>query len=235
MIATGFAAVAILGASALRSSGRQGPSAPPAAQPVQAAEAAQLPALPPKVVAVEVAAPPPAAPPPAATPSPARAAAVPPVEPKAAPMVVPVPAPAVAARAPGVPSDAERTEIWSLLDSGRLEESASRIKPLVAKNPDAAWPRFALGVLDYRKYWRRESINQWRLALAQDPAIGQDPQFGAYLCFMLDDAWTAAGVTGLLNQLEAQAGPLLEQCVASAKTPRLRALASRARDRIKSP
>jgi hypothetical protein len=226
VIATSFAAVAILAAGALRSSGRQGPSAPPAAQAVEAGEAAQLPALPPKVVAVEVAAPRRAAPP---------AAAPPPVEPKAATTPVPVPAPAVAARAPGVPSDAERTEIWSLLDSGRLDESASRIKRLVAKNPDAAWPRFALGVLDYRKYWRRESINQWRLALAQDPEIRQDPQFGAYLCFMLDDAWTAAGVTGLLNQLGAQALPLLDQCVASAKTPRLRALASRARDRIKSP
>ncbi len=47
VIATGCAAVAVLGAGALRSSGRQGPNAPPA---VQTAEAAQLPSVP-KVVA----------------------------------------------------------------------------------------------------------------------------------------------------------------------------------------
>jgi hypothetical protein len=127
----------------------------------------------------------------------------------------------------------ERSEIWSLLDSGRLDESEARIKALVSKDPDAAWPHLALGALYYRRYWRRDAVKQWQRALAQDPEVRNDPQFGAYLCFMLDDDWRAAGVTELLHQLGAEAVPLLDRCVASAKSPRLRSLASRALDRGK--
>ncbi|MES1207339.1 MAG: serine/threonine-protein kinase [Pseudomonadota bacterium] len=237
MIATGFAAVAVLGAGALRSSGRQGPSASPA---VQAAEAAPLPSaaakrdvVPPASPAVV--APPPAAPVVAVLPpaSPVVAAPIAVAAPAPEPAAV-VPAPAAPVEATAVPSDAAHSAIWSLLDAGRLDEGATRIKALVGADPDAAWPRFALGVLDYRKYWRRDSVRQWRLAVARDPDIRRDPQFGAYLCFMLDDSWKEAGVTDLLKQLGAHAVPLLDQCVASAKTPRLRAQASRARDRIRS-
>ena len=133
----------------------------------------------------------------------------------------------------GPVSEAERNEIWSLLDSGRLDEGAIRIRRLIAKDPAAAWPQFALGVLHYRRYWRTESVKQWQLALARDRQIRNDPQFGAYLCFMLDDAWQAAGVDGLLGRLGPEAVPLLDQCVASAKTPRLRASAARALDRVR--
>jgi hypothetical protein len=120
-----------------------------------------------------------------------------------------------------------------LLDSGRLDESEARIKPLVSKDPDAAWPHLALGVLYYRRYWRRDAVKQWQRAVAEDPGIRHDPQFGAYLCFMLDDGWQAAGVADLLHQLGVGAGPLLERCVASARTPRLRSFASRALGRVR--
>jgi hypothetical protein len=50
---------------------------------------------------------------------------------------------------------------------------------------------------------------------------------------MLDDTWKAAGMTELLDQLGAKAVPLLDHCVASAKTPHLRALASAALDRLR--
>ena len=86
----------------------------------------------------------------------------------------------------------------------------------------------ALGVLYNRRYWRHDSVKQWRLALANDPNIRLDPQFGAYLCFMLDEEWKAAGMTAVLEQLGADAPPLLDRCVASAKNPRLRSQASRA-------
>jgi hypothetical protein len=202
MVAAAFATIAILGVGALRGSGRPSPSAPPVAQAAQhpgvATEAAR-----PRLAMVT---PPVAEPRPSIT---AQAPALPPV--------------AIATRAP---APDERSEIWSLLDSGRLDEGATRIKSLVAMDPDAAWPRFALGVLFYRRYWRHDSIQQWRQALAQSPEIRNDPQFGAYLCFMLDDTWKAAGVTELLNQLGAEAVPLLDHCAASAKTPRLRAWAS---------
>jgi hypothetical protein len=154
-----------------------------------------------------------------------------PVEPPpeiAPPAAAPTVAPAAEAPAPD-----EQSEIWSLLDSGRLDEGATRIKPLVARDPDAAWPRFALGVLYYRKYWRRDAITQWKLALGQDAEIRHDPQFGEYLCFVLDDTWQAAGVSDLLDQLGAEAIPLLERCAASAKTPRLRALAARTLDSLR--
>jgi hypothetical protein len=49
---------------------------------------------------------------------------------------------------------------------------------------------------------------------------------------MLDDTWKEAGAADLLNQLGAEAVPLLEHCVASAKTPRLRAWATRALERL---
>jgi hypothetical protein len=168
-----------------------------------------------------------------AVPPPVVAVLAPPVippAPAAAPAIEPKPetAPPSPPRSPG-----EHSDIWSLLDSGRLNEGATRIKALVARDPDAAWPEFALGVLYYRKYWRRDSINHWKLALARDPEIRLDPQFGAYLCYMLDDTWKAAGTTELLNQLGAGAVPLLEQCVASAKSPQLRALASRKLDRLR--
>jgi|SRR5579871_573408 len=218
MVAAAFAAVAALGAGAWRSSGGRGPTASAAAL------AAQPPSVPSKV-AFE----PPALPqaPIAAPPlEPNQQTALAAISPSAAQIVV---------QSSGASSDGERREIWSLLDSGRLDEGATRIKQLLSKDPSAAWPRFALGVLYYRRYWRHDSVKQWQLALAQDSEIRSDPQFAAYLCFMLDDAWKTAGVTDLLNQLGAEAVPLLEQCVASAKDPRLRSSASRALDRIRRP
>jgi hypothetical protein len=215
ILATALAAVALLAASALRQSGGQGPTASPAAQTVQ----------PPSIPAQTA----------VALPAPPRAViAAAPVEPgpKAAPQPVPVRAAPIRTTSAGAPPQGERAEIWALLDSGRLDEGAARIKALLSKDPDAAWPRFALGALYYRRYWRPAAVKQWQLALAQDPELRQDPQFGAYLCFMLDDAWKAAGVEALLDQLGAEAAPLLERCVASAKTPRLRSLASRALERI---
>jgi hypothetical protein len=242
MIATVLATVAVLGsAGALRGGGGQARSALPAAQ---AARPRRIPAK----AAVEQAGTlagflgPPAATPEGrsqlrrreapAQPRPAMAAPL--VEPKqesepGASRARPSEILATTSRFPAQP---ERSEIWSLLESGRLDEGATRIKPLLSKDPQAAWPRFALGVLYYRRYWRADSVKQWRLALAQDPEIRHDPQFGAYLCFMLDDAWKAAGVAALLNQLGAQAVPLLDHCAASAKTPRLRSLASRALGRL---
>jgi serine/threonine-protein kinase len=209
--AAAFAPVAVLGAGALRSGGSQGPSGPPAAQ------AAPPPMIPAKVVV--------------APPAPPRAPmAAPAIEPKreTAPAAVPVRAAQVVGTSPAAASRDERGEIWSLLDSGRLDEGSTRIKQLLANDPDAAWPRFALGVLYYRRYWRRDAVRQWQQALAQDPEIRHDPQLGEYLCFMLDDTWKAAGVADLLNQLGAKALPLLDHCAAAAKTQRLRSLASRA-------
>jgi serine/threonine-protein kinase len=219
IVATTFAAVSVLGVGAWRSSGGQGPSAPPAAQAAQAPQEAQPPSLPAKAAVVAPALPR------------AAIATPPPVGPSQVP--VPVRAAPIAATSSGATPRGERDEIWSLLDSGRLDEGASRIKALVAKDEDAAWPRFALGVLYYRKYWRHDAVRQWQLALAQDPEIRRDPQFGAYLCFMLDDTWKAAGATELLNQLGAKAVPLIDHCVASAKNRRLRFLASRALERLR--
>jgi serine/threonine-protein kinase len=222
-VAAAFASVAFLGAVALRSSGGPAPSAPPAAEaaphPSLAAKATvALPALPratTAAAAVEQS--------PQTAPTAAGAQTAPRAAGEQTAQTVPT--------SSGTTSHGERGEIWSLLDSGRLEEGEARIKPLVAKDPDAAWPHLALGVLYYRKYWRRDSVKQWQRALAQDPKIRRDPQFGAYLCFMLDDTWKAAGVTDLLGQLGSDAAPLLDRCVASAKNARLRALASRALDR----
>ncbi len=216
MVAAAFAVVAVLGAGALRSSGGHGPrvsasaeAAQPRSPPAKAAVAP--PAFPPAPMAARPTEP---APEPAAE---ARSARVPPI----------------ATTASGEPSRDERSEIWSLLESGRLDEGATRLKPLVARAPDAAWPRFALGVLYYRKYWRGDSVRQWKLALAQDPELRLDPQFGAYLCFMLDDAWQEAGMAELLDRLGAGAEPLLDRCVESAKSPRMRASASRALARLR--
>jgi serine/threonine protein kinase len=216
MVAAAFATIAVLGAGALRVGGSQGASTPPAAQ------AAQHPSIRAKSTIA----------PPTTPPAPIAA---PPVEVdrEDAPATVPARAAQAVTTTSGAPSRDERSEIWSLLEGGRLNESAARIKSLLAADPEAAWPRFALGVLYYHKYWRSDSVRQWRLALAEDPEIQHDPQFGAYLCFMLDGSWKAAGATDLLNQLGAEAVPLLDHCVASAETPRLRSLASRALDGLR--
>ena len=217
MIAATFAAVAVVGAGALRSSGGHGPSASP-----PAAHAARAPNIP-LQTAIESKA------------VPAAPIAASPVEPaqEAAPEAAPSRTAPIVATISGAPPHGERSEIWSLLDSGRLDEGATRIKPLVADNPESAWPRFALGILYYQRHWRRDSVKQWQLALEHDPEIRNEPQFGLYLCFMLDDAWKAAGMADLLDQLGGAAVPLLEHCSESAKTPRLRSLASRALARLR--
>ncbi|MES1207290.1 MAG: serine/threonine-protein kinase [Pseudomonadota bacterium] len=215
LLATAFAAVALVAAGALRSSGGQAPAAPPAALAAQPPGAPSMPSTQPQARVAT------AAPPVETTPEPAPPA----VSARAAPMA--------ATTIPAAPADdGDRRDIWSLLDTGRLDEGATRIKALVAKDPEAAWPRLALGVLYYRRYWRRDSIRQWQLAVTSDPEIRHDPQFSAYLCFMLDDTWTAAGVTDLLEQLGTAAVPLLDHCVQSAKTPRLRSSAARALRRM---
>jgi hypothetical protein len=232
MVATAFAVVAILGAGALRGSGSRGPGAPPvalAAPPANVPSPAREPVAPAPAAPAPVAAPP-VAPRPVAAPAPAPVSRPAPVAPRAP---APVPAPQVVAAPPPAPPSGEHGEIWALLDSGRLNEGAARIKTLAARDPDSAWPEFALGVLYYRKYWRGDSVTHWKEALARDPDIRLDPQFGAYLCFMLDDAWQAAGMADLLTRLGPRAVPLLDSCAASAKTPRLRALASRALDRVR--
>ena len=237
MIAAAFAAVAVIGITALRSGGSRAPVAPP---PV-----AEPQSTPVKVAAVQPPAPAPAVP--AAPPIephrepqpelPPKPAPVPPAPPPrvatATPAAVPAPPPPRVATTVAPPADGEHGQIWALIDSNRLDEAAARIKPMVASNPDAAWPQFALGVLYFRKYWRPPAVKQWQLALSQDPEIRQDPQFGAYLCFMLDDSWKAAGVTNLLNQLGTRAIPLLEHCAASAKTSRLRAQAAHTLDQVR--
>jgi hypothetical protein len=161
----------------------------------------------------------------------------PPVDPHletAAPAAaVPARVASIEATSSGAPPQSERSEIWALLDGGRLDEGAARIKRLVYREPEAAWPRLALGVLYYRRYWRHAAVKEWQRAVGQDRQIQHDPQFGAYLCFMLDDDWKLAGVTDFLDQLGADAVPLLDHCVASAKSPRLRSLASGALDRLR--
>jgi hypothetical protein len=234
VVATALATVALLCAGALHSSGGQGPSAAPAEQAPRVPEpaAADPGGAPARAPLGQAPVPRREA---AALPGPAMAG--PPVEPapEAAPRVVaPHPAP-ISAKTSGAPSHDERSEIWSLLDSGRVDESAARIKALLARDPEAAWPRFALGVLYYQKRWRPDAVRQWRLALAQDPELRRDPQLGAYLCFMLDDAWQAAGMSELLAQLGADTVPLLERCAASAKTGRLRAVALRTLERLRRP
>jgi hypothetical protein len=137
--------------------------------------------------------------------------------------------------AAGPASGDERAEIWSLLDGGRLNLAAVRIAQLVARDPDGAWPRFALGALYMRRSWRPDSLAQWQVALARDPSLARDPQFGASLCFMVDRKWQEAGVTDLLDRLGDQAPPLLQACAASARTPALRAAAQRLLDRPRAP
>jgi hypothetical protein len=156
-----------------------------------------------------------------------------PIEPKREPAPAPPAPPKVAAPAEQ-PHD-DRGEIWSLLDRGQVDEAGARIKQLVFKDPEAAWPRLAFGAYYARKRWRGDAIKHWQLALAKDPELVHDPQLGAYLCFMLDDAWKAAGMTALLAQLGPKAVPLLERCVESAKSPRLRAQASRMLDELRQP
>jgi serine/threonine-protein kinase len=220
LVAGGLAVVAtVLVVAALRGGESSEPSAPPAAPIAQAPRPPVQPVVepppPPKVVV-----------------------APPPVEPKPAPPPAPIPPPVPAAppakAKPREPSPDER-EIWSLLDKGRTDEAGARIKSLVFRDPEAAWPRLAFGAFYYRKLWRGDAVKQWRLALERDPEIHRNPELGAYLCFMLDDSWKAAGMTELLAQLGPKAVPLLERCVESAKTPRLRAHASRALDALRRP
>jgi hypothetical protein len=104
---------------------------------------------------------------------------------------------------------------------------------MVAEHPRAAWPHLARAELFFQRYWRPDSVREWLLALARDPALVHDPHLGARLCRMLDEKWQAAGAGELLARLGKQRAPLLRRCVASADTPGLRALASRALKRAR--
>jgi len=151
-----FATLAVLGASALRSNGGQASSAS------QAAQAAQRPISTANVTVdqrgTQATVPGRRAPTPLGkaelpqreAPAPPRAAMVmTSVEPnqKVAPGAVPARTEQAVATRSRAPSNDERSEIWSLLDGGRLDEGAARIKPLLSDDPEAAWPRLALGVL----------------------------------------------------------------------------------------
>ncbi len=159
----------------------------------------------------------------------------PPPPPRLAPPPVPVvaPVPAPPPPTPAVsPPQSEEIEIWALLEKGNLDAVAARIGRLVARNPEAAWPRFARGEFYFQRFWRRDCVEDWELALTREPPLRHDPRFTARLCLMLDDKWEGGGVQRLLDLLGAEAAPILRQCVASAKTPRLRDLASRALARV---
>jgi hypothetical protein len=166
----------------------------------------------------------------------AKPAPAPVIEAKPAPApVVAKPAPppvAPSPPAPPPPMSDEQAEIWSLLQTGKLDAAKARVSRLIAADPEAAWPRFARGEFYFQRFWRRDCIEDWELALAREPSLRRDPRFTERLCLMLDDKWQSAGVNRLLDLLGADAAPLLRQCEAAAKKPALRALAARALQRL---
>jgi hypothetical protein len=169
------------------------------------------------------------APPPAPAPPPPLPA--PPEPPRAA---APPPEPAAVPRASeGLPPAGVRAEIWRLLERRELDAAQARIAPLVLEHPQAAWPHLARAELFFQRYWRRDSVREWLLALARDPALVHDAHFGLRICRMLDAPWEAAGAGELIDRLGKHAAPLLHRCVATADTPGLRAQASRALARVR--
>jgi hypothetical protein len=133
----------------------------------------------------------------------------------------------------GVPPAAARAEIWRLLERWELDAAQARIGPLVVEHPQEPWPHLARAELFFRRYWRRDSVREWLLALERDPALAKDAHLGARLCRMLDAQWEAAGVGQLIARLGKEAAPLLRSCVATADTPGLRSQASRALRRVR--
>jgi eukaryotic-like serine/threonine-protein kinase len=172
---------------------------------------------------------------PSAKPTPPPAAAPPPPPPaptEPPPAAAPPPEPAAAPRATEGPA-AVRAEIWRLLERRELDAAQARIRALVAEHPEAAWPHLARAELFFQRYWRRDSVREWLLALTRDPALVHDAHLGARLCQMLDDPWAAAGAGQLIARLGRDAAPHLRRCAATADTPRLRAEASRALKRVR--
>ena len=119
-----------------------------------------------------------------------------------------------------------------MLQNEELDRAASRIAQLLAREPDAAWPRLALGELYYRRLWRRDCLKQWELALDRDAALSADPTITTNICHMLDAKWQSSGVTRFLTRLGERAAPLLAACVSSAENGQLRAEATRALHRL---
>jgi hypothetical protein len=102
----------------------------------------------------------------------------------------------------------------------------------VTADPDAAWPRFALGALYFRRLWRPDCLKQWEFAFTRDPTLVDDPQLAPHLCHMLDPRWLEAGVMRFLATLGPRATPILERCASSAADPLGRARAERAVERL---
>ena len=224
----GFAAVAILGASALRNSGRQGSSAPPAAQrsrpggraaPSRAAQGrcggsgrAAPPAPPPRHAVAGSGAVRCRTEPPRAVPAPARRS----------PRECRVRRPTPSARD------------LVVLDSGRLEKAPPGSSRSSQRTPTrrGLGSRWASSNTEGTGAASRSNSGGWRW-----PRI---PRSGKTLNSAPISASCSMTPRRRPASRSAQSArdpgvPLLEQCVASAKTPRLRALATRGRDRIKSP
>ena len=196
MVAAGCAAVAVLGAGALRSqrppgaecaAGRPDRRGRAAAERTgegrRPGESQPLPRRPRPRRPVDAAGRPNRNPPTAAAAAPARAAQVAADEPRGS-------AESVSAARSGRCSTAD--------DWTKARAASSDSSPRI---PTRRGRGSRLGCSTIESTGAATSVREWRLALAQNPEIRHDPQFGAYLCFMLDDAWKAAGVTELLGQL----------------------------------
>jgi hypothetical protein len=149
----------------------------------------------------------------------------PPGRPRAADTAVSGPAPT---------TDDEQKEIWALIDAGRLHKAGNQIAPLVARDPAAAWPRFALAVLYYHRLWRRDALRHWEVAFAADPTLLHDPHFTGVLCSMLDPNWQAVGLTPFLDGLGEAVVPLVSGCVTEATDPQRRSRAAYALQRLRA-
>jgi outer membrane biosynthesis protein TonB len=230
----GALAVALLGAIVLlltRGSPRRKappPPAPPAAKAEAPARAVE--AVAPKPVAAPAPAPKPVAVPAPAPAPPPRSVAPPEVAVR--PVPPPAPRPPAHHTAGDVPSAAERTEIGSLLENGKLDEADRRITPLINRHPDAAWPHLARADLYFLRRWRHNAVVEWERALERDPALRRDRGLGLRVCAILDPKWEAAGAHQLLVRLGSEASPVLRRCIASASSPQQRVAAQRALARL---
>ena len=109
-------------------------------------------------------------------------------------------------------TEAERAEVYHLIDARDNAGASEKITALMQRDPRVAWPHVALAELHFRNLWRRDVVRQWQIALGLDPAVKDDPHLAKHLCQAQGPKWEAAGIGELVAALGEQGAALLAAC-----------------------
>ena len=115
-------------------------------------------------------------------------------------------------------TEAERSEILTLIARRETIAANEKITALMQRDPRTAWPHVALAELHMRNLWRRDVVRQWLTALRLDPTLKDDHRLATHLCLARGAKWDNAGVAELWAALGEHAAALRGACSSAAES-----------------